>query len=807
MFKKSLLGLAIAVTASPTLAGLEFIEYTNQENESKVISDFSDLYLNNKSGVELFISSGLDRKLRVKLLKSGSTVEDTTTAVINTNDRISISGKEFYGKVVSLSGLSSDGDFTIQIDTQSLNGEVVATDTYELTRDTVAPVINDSDITWTRKAYSYGSIDHFSYSDTSFELRLKSLSEDRSGLSHVDYFISTPARLSANPADKTIISAQLNKDTEMSGSASIRTEVAAHPNVAPAQGLYTIGFHVYDQAGNKGTIQRNSHIDNVCPAAPSVQVLNASTGKWEPYSANMTIYSNPITMRWGRDKSTFESGSKSPYGWVDDYLADYTEGSTVYHQRTFPVPQDYSYFVHSTRAGEICHRQSLSTFKFTYGPGIDAAPAGNYIRYKSNLSSSWSGNDRPKFNKPYTVTTVRHYAQARSYRQKAWGANIPACYIEPGNTYCDSTTNIVRSSGKGYSPLQMYLSKDDGSLQVHYGYLYTFWDMNDPQVVDVKAYPTSKSIVAKSYDPDTVSTWQSGEWVISKVQAELKSTSNSNTYTLSPSKSTQLDIKNREDTFDVSALEDGNYTVTVSATDSYGNIGTSQEAVTINVDNTPPAISIQYNGEAMPDTISDLRDLRFALTDNSNASVTTGRLYGSSSNENVYLGIISQGDKVFSFEQPKIFPTLLEGESYSLEVIAQDDYGNTTTKTITFRYVPENLIEMDVQDYLAVSHRLLDGEDQPIARIYSVSPLMIEEGMMATGEQNAYITNRSDSEIGVKVVLADSVVEISPGETKSIVVDLGDAGGKLNIEVYPATVHAGEASLMFDIPQLTSKFN
>jgi hypothetical protein len=169
--------------------------------------------------------------------------------------------------------------------------------------------------------------------------------------------------------------------------------------------------------------------------------------------------------------------------------------------------------------------------------------------------------------------------------------------------------------------------------------------------------------------------------------------------------------------------------------------------------------------------------------------------------------VVNQGNNVFSFEQPKIFPTLLEGESYSLEVIAEDEFKNKQTEVITFKYMPENLIEMETQTYLGVSHRLYDENDMPLARIFSEAPLKIDEGMMATGVQNAYITNRSDSDISVKLVLDGSELEVSPGETKEIQVDLGNTGKNLSIEVYPATAHAGKASLMFDIPQLTSKFN
>lgn len=791
-------------------AGLEFIEYTDTDNETKLISNFSNVFINNKSDLELFVASGLDRKLRIKVMKSGSEVEQTTTSVINTNDRISKGGRDFYGKIVDLRGVSNDGSYLISIETISLTDEVVATDTYDLVRDTVPPVVNDSDITWVRNGWSFGNIDHFSYTDSSLELRLNLLSEDRSGLSHVDYFISTPERLATDPLDRSVLAARLNKDSEFVGNATIAVAAAVHPNVAPNQDLYTIGFQVYDKAGNSATIQRNSYIDNLCPAAPSIEVFNQIKSLWEPYSSNMVIHQNPVKMRWGRDVSTFENGSNAPYGWVSGNAVSETIGTTAYYERTLPIPQDYSYFYFYTRAGEICHKQTLSSFKFTFANGVDKAPVGGTVWYKTNLpehKGEWIKSTSPKYNKPYTITAVRHFADARSYRQKAWGNDIPICYIEPGQTFCDSTTSMSYSSGRGYSPKAVYLDKADGGLQIHYGYLYSYWDLNPPLVVSVTVNPEQKRVISKSHDPDTVSDWRKDMWKISKLEAVIDREDDAGSYRLSPTKTEQLDIRNREDSFDLSKLKDGNYEVTIVATDTYGNIGQSQEPVLFKVDNTAPEIEVKYRGVSLPETIVDLRDLTFTLSDFSSAIVVSGRLHGSSSNENVFLGVVNQGNNVFSFEQPKIFPTLLEGESYSLEVIAEDEFKNKQTQVISFKYMPENLIEMETQTYLGVSHRLYDESDMPLARIFSETALKIDEGMMATGVQNSYITNRSDSDISVKLVLDGTTIELSPGETKAIKVDLGDTGGNLNIEVYPATAHAGKASLMFDIPQLTSKFN
>lgn len=47
-------------------------------------------------------------------------------------------------------------------------------------------------------------------------------------------------------------------------------------------------------------------------------------------------------------------------------------------------------------------------------------------------------------------------------------------------------------------------------------------------------------------------------------------------------------------------------------------------------------------------------------------------------------------------------------------------------------------------------------------------------------------------------------MNVLPGETKAVMVDLGPAGDLLEVEVFPSERMEGEAQFMFSIPSLSS---
>lgn len=135
---------------------------------------------------------------------------------------------------------------------------------------------------------------------------------------------------------------------------------------------------------------------------------------------------------------------------------------------------------------------------------------------------------------------------------------------------------------------------------------------------------------------------------------------------------------------------------------------------------------------------------------------------------------------------------------------AADEFGNESVESIDFGYTPDNLIIIDSQTYLPSPVPIYDSQDKAIATIYSNEMLTLDGGQLATGVQLAEISNRKDSDFAISVRNDGDVVTVQPGETKNMEVDLGSAGMKINIEVYPASSIEGSAQFLFSIPSLTT---
>lgn len=115
------------------------------------------------------------------------------------------------------------------------------------------------------------------------------------------------------------------------------------------------------------------------------------------------------------------------------------------------------------------------------------------------------------------------------------------------------------------------------------------------------------------------------------------------------------------------------------------------------------------------------------------------------------------------------------------------------------------MIVVDTQQYLPANGvALYDITDHAIASIYSEDILALDSIQIATGKQEAEITNRKNSDFTIVVRGNDGLVTVAPGEIKTMIVDLGVSGSKLDVEVFPANNTEGSAEFMFNIPTLTT---
>ena len=647
-----------------------------------------------------------------------------------------------------------------------------------------------------RNSY-YGTIDNFGTTSTTKQLEVRELSDDV-GISHAKYWTKQPDGI------KVYGDTQYNADEAkiiVSGS------VAASRTMAPSAGYYEIGIDLYDLAGNFSTINRFSHIDLGCPDTSTIikQVFNEQTQQWQDYQVGMEIYSNPVRIRYGRLESDFAT-SESPYGWKMDHMISDRENGYAFSNHTINYPQQYSYMHYYSQSGHTCYTARYRDLNFSLGDGVEEGPRGTGVWHKTTVSNEWVKSSTQRTNEPLTINWVRLFAEPRNYRQKLTVSGGGECFIEVGDTYCDINTNYVRSSGRGYSPYSTHAKKEDGSMSAHFGYLYTYWDYNAPTFNGIRYNEATQDITVKTYDADTTTSWTSGIWVIKSVAA--KAILQNGIVTL-PQKDYQwIDHNNRVYTFDASGLDtEAEVPFEITVTDSYGNSTTTTELFTI--DTIAPTLNIAYEGQPFPDVIADIEDITLEVTDFSPAEPISAQLKGSDANEDVFLAIVDNGDGTWSVSKPRIFPTLnySRGERYQLIVKAHDSQGNETIESVMFGYTPNNLIVVDLQQYLPTNgKKLFDVDGRPLATIYSDQPLALDNGQLATGPQQVELTNRSDSDFDISVDSLSGIVVIKPGETIMTTIDLGTSGKPLSVDIYPAENAVGKAEFLFNIPTLTTIF-
>lgn len=376
------------------IAQAELLEYsfTASDGANRTLSP-SAVYSNPTGNIKFALSAGIDRKVRISVVRpDGSVVNSATSHLLGATDRLTVDGKSYYGAELNLNA-PSEGDYQFKAEILTSSGESVHTDLYPVTVDTTPPVISGS-IQWVRHGWSYGSVDVFSNGDAGKELRLENITDQ--ALKSAKYFTvdSQGVRREANVTfDAT------------AGVASVPVGTAAGSGVAPeAQAEYRVGFAVTDQAGNTAEISRMSKIDRVKPAY-WMEVYDSQAKVWKEYAAGMTVYENPVKIRYKRRKSDHVNFNGTDYGWADSWY-DEEIGDYIYKNINLNYPQKYSYANIYTKAGG---RSGIyySWYNFTLGGGASLGPRPTGSLHYRLSDGTWVSSIIPKYSHPYTVDRVR----------------------------------------------------------------------------------------------------------------------------------------------------------------------------------------------------------------------------------------------------------------------------------------------------------------------------------------------------------------------------------------------------------------
>lgn len=779
-------GLLFPMTTQAQLYNYSFADV----NGSRVNADPSRAFLNPNGVITLNLISGLDRYERVTVTRATDNVQmfQSMTGLVTVADRITASdGSEYYGKSLALPALG-EGTFALKSETLDNKMAVVATTNYTFSIDTTPPAVPNP-MQWIRAGFSYGSLDIFGDRTATQAISLSGVSDALSGLDKAEWF-----GIDSNGVRRTV-AAQMNP---LTGVVQALAGVAAGSAVAPVSpAYYTVGFRVYDKAGNYTETTHRSGIDRTVPSFLVHQVQNANTGVWEDYTAGMTIYANPVKFRFKRLKSDSSNFNGSDFGWVDQISS--SDNTYFYTDIQISYPETYLYYERFTKAG-LSNSFQYNTLRFTPANGVVEAPRYVSGQYHFKDANIWTADHIVRFSGPDCLDLGKVNVEPRPYVQSVNIVDVGSCEVAVGQTSCQVTMNYCKTSGKGYVPPQVHIRGTGqysvlGGLQAH---MYTYWDMNKPVINSINITPLEKKVVMLVTDNDTTNDWTNYMWVTNDF-ALLLTDANGKVNSMSPKSVKVLNYQLKEVTFDYSSLPSGQYTVTGNATDTYGNKAVQVSADRVLHDVTPPVVAVSFEGKpANGVLVKGLENLVISVTDDmTTPTIRSITLDGGPTSDKVSVGWFSQGVSNYGLNYPRVFPATDEDESYQLTVVAVDEAGNSTTTHSRFRYVPNNLIEFNTIKTLAVAQGLKTSDNQPLAYLRTNS-IRKQDGSLVTGIQTGTLTVRRDAKFPVTM----TGVTASPGESKDIQIDFGHGDGVL-IPIFPgASGIIGESSFMVEIAQI-----
>jgi hypothetical protein len=785
MFKKSLAVttmLLLSATAQAELLELSFVDTLGNAK----LSAPDARYINPTSAISFSLSGGLGRKVGVVVKDSnGAVVANATSAHITVSDLLVVEGDNYYGKKISVPKLS-EGEYTVSAQLLEFNGTVVASDEFPYIVDTTAPIVTGA-LAFSVIAYYTGDDKAFSNANFS-NIRLSGIS-DSNGIDK------------ANAVAKTGTSAYLSQPIGIDAATGDAVITGYPYAILPVdQKTYTLGIEVFDLAGNKTLTTKEYYVDNSRPPIGFSHVWNPNTSQWEDYIPGMVVYENPAKFRVKMAKADHINFNGTLKGWYTGYHAQ--DDDNLYYNFSSNKPASYSYSVFLTKAG-VRWNAHQSHLNYTLADSVDLGPeSGGNVHYRDQ-DNEW--HPRHYFNtaKDLTVTGVKIFAKARNYEQLGLLSGGSTCVIPANETSCISETNIVfnkdRGTGRGYNAFATHLQSSvngvyDGRFSIHMYYLLTYWDFNKSIVTSSEF--NGKTLDITVLDNDRVSDWRKDMWYTKEFAIRATNNNTGEVIKQLAASKSALTYNQYEARFNLSTLPEGNHTLEILLLDSYNNETVSALESNYLIDNSGPTISITESGLPVPSSILGLEGLMVALSDTSEATLTSLQLQGGPTSSIVNLAWRNGNADEYLLEYPKIFPSLAEGEDYTLTVTAKDAFGNTTSKTVSFNYMPNDLINVGNIQTLAINKALRLPDNTPLTVITS-APLRTEEGEIARGDQQVDITLRSDADYSVVI----AGVTIAPGETKSMTINVDAHNGALNIPVYPAEKGvSGKAAFLIGLP-------
>ena len=816
--RKILTGCIIATAIAsvyPAAAQIFSYSYTDTNQLAKTLKPATQSYLNPASTMTLNLISGLDRYERVSVTRDSDkkVMYSAVTGKISVADRIvAADGTEYYGKDLALPALG-EGAFTVINDTLDLQQAVVSSSTYHFTIDTTAP--------------KYTSI--YPSQNAGYEMVLSGpvwgLGRGGSG----QFSIFADGVDDANGIDKIRLVIKRGNGTVVSDntlSYDTAAKRAFYPWIKdsvtqpgmPTSDLneeFTFNFIITDKAGNTLNIppQRFLFDDQIGEYTPfavhdsrvSTSVVPGISSGYVPFVRGLSVLENPYRMVIRIPRTNWKPYRNGGITILNNYGgAKVISEDTTYVYVEVKLPQgalDINYYrpvnTYQWSGGDLTQYASW----LNWDPASVKSPAWGSPAIERQMSDgTWFNSVNWKYFKasdmPVNLTQIRFNVQARPYDQKITGG--ATCNIPAGSTSCTvALTQAITNGTTGYLHSGYEVRSTTESTFFMPIWENVVWHTLGPSVTGYDYNDTTNILQVYINQPGDGSYFDTVK--LSRVWLSDKSRNNADINVTGTLTGRNTATGNYTYEFNLKLIPEGSYNVQLNAQDSFNNTG-SLDYKTVTVDNTPPSISISYETKPITSsvTVYGLENIRIQLADTlTKPSLTRMTLRGGPVSDAVELSWVNLGNNLYAPNYPKIFPSLNDGETYTLTVQAKDEMNNVKESAVEFSYLPNNLVRLENLKTISVSTALKTSDDTPLAVLYA-SQLRKKDGSIATGKQDAILTVRKDAAFGVTV----NEVSAAPGESKNVQLDLG-LGDSRSFPIFPSTSGVvGTSEFMLNIEEL-----
>jgi hypothetical protein len=585
-------------------------------------------------------------------------------------------------------------------------------------------------------------------------------------------------------------------------------------------------FDIYDQAGNKTRASAKVYVATKAPStAPEPVAIYTGTAAnylgqevlkgFEAYTPGMTIYQNPVRVLYRVPRAEYYGGGGNGdiYGpWVNpppgpntlyilysdsNYLYLDIQGSTDGHLidvtrvalNGLTGLRPHEFRLNVKFASEALRPPTPIKLE-AYVEGLGKWVESPYHISKGQTQGATSA-----------ITQIRLSVAPRPYQQKfsmtglalgtkAYSVN---CSVPPMGTVCLINTNLP------------YPGDDVDVYHNRYAVTDETGQLRSTEVVPMWGYdgsPAQVNLETLAYDPrlkqiyyEATNDFKQRVWGRSRIVTQNLIFVNTHTgaeTVMTPKATSRKPLNANVEiygaSFNYTSLPEGKYKVFAYVEDGFNASSLNKQRIplieNVAVDLTPPIISISPPSGT---TIGSLDDITITVTDEitGKPTVTKAHLTGGPANDDVYLAVRGISNTQFKLEYPVMFPSLKEGEFYTLTVEARDDQYNTSTASVTFDYQPRQVTLVDGMDgkvmVPAVPYAFTHADGR---RIIETHPLTLSDGSTLNGTYDVFATLRSDAALALVV----NGIRIVPGQTMRIMSqhDFESSAGRLSIPLYPA---------------------